>query len=161
MSQIPTTGTVSIVIQMPGDAGGNANGTGGTPENPSFLNPNVDKKVTNPLQGNDKSKAVTALIAQQVVSVGRQGLSAAISNIGLSTGNYYLQHKVERNINALSQAGTLGLAFMTNPVLGASMLAGMAVSSASETYKQNKEREIANYESAQYARRLGYTVGRR
>jgi hypothetical protein len=88
-------------------------------------------------------------------------MNASISNIGLSTGNNYMQSQVERNVQTVQSVVGVGLAFWANPIMGAVALAGTGIQAAAETYKQNKEREIANYQAEQYAKRIGFTGARR
>jgi hypothetical protein len=52
-------------------------------------------------------------------------------------------------------------ASFTNIYTAAIALAGLGIQAASEGYKQTRELEIANYQSEQYAKRIGFTVDRR
>jgi hypothetical protein len=151
-----TNGELAIVIQMPENAGGELPKeapTAGSPQDES--NPSTD-----PVNGSKNSQVKLALALSTAKNIGMQGLNAAVSNIGLATGNYYKQAKVERTM----QAGTtlVGLAAsFTNIYTAIAAVAGLGIQMASQSYKQGREIEIANYESEQYAKRIGYTVDRR
>ena len=156
MANIPTTGELSIVISMPETAGGDIAGGGDGPVNP------VDEGATpsNPSKGNDRSQAMLATAVQATKTIGLQAVNATINNIGISTGNYSMQKKAQ---TAMSIGSNLvGLAVSaTNPVTFGITVASMAISYGTELYQQQKEREFENYKSQQYAKRLGYTVGRK
>ncbi len=158
MSRVPTTGETRIVIQMP--EGTDGDGSGG--ESVSPANPQKESNTSkNPAKGDKKSQFKAAAMVQVATSLGTQVVNSAVSNIGLATGNYYLQSRVERGIQATTQMIQLGVSFATNPLAGLATLGGMAVTSYFEQKRQTQEREIANYEAAQYAKKIGYTRGRK
>ena len=157
MAGVPTTGELSIVIQMPENAGGElpeATPSPGAPQDDS-------KPSTNPVSGGKNSQAKLALAANTVKDLGMQAINASISNIGLATGNTYAQAKAERAAQAVQSIAGVAVAFAANPIMGVVALAGMGIQAAAETYRQNKEREITNYQAEQYAKRIGYTGARR
>lgn len=156
MSNIPTTGTLSFIIQMPETAGGEAGGGTGEPGSPR----QESNQSGNPVGGDKNNQVKLATAVQAVKSVGMQAVNAVVSNIGLATGNYYAQRKVERAMQGAGQMVALAVS-AANPVTFAVTLASMGVSSIAETWQQNKEREIENYQAAQYAKRLGYSRSRR
>ena len=92
MSDIPKTGTLNFIIQMPETAGGETGG-GDTGE------PGAPRQEHNtsgdPVSGDKNKQAKLATAIQVVKSVGSQTVNAMVSNIGLATGNYYAQRKVE------------------------------------------------------------------
>lgn len=157
MSNIPTTGTLSFIIQMPetagGETGGGDSGNPGAPRQES-------NQSGNPVSGDKNNQVKLATAIQVVKSVGSQAINTAVSTIGLSTGNYYAQRKAERTMQAAGQLVPLAVS-ASNPVTLAVTIASMAISANAETWKQNKEREIENYQAAQYAKRLGYSKERR
>jgi hypothetical protein len=156
MAGIPTTGEQVIVIQMPETAGGEL-----PKEAPSPASPQDEAKPSkNPVEGNKGGSVKLAMALSAAKTIGMQGLNAAVSNIGLASGNYYQQAKVERVISAGSTMVGLAASF-TNIYTAAIALAGLGIQAASENFKQTKEIEIANYQSVQYAKRIGYTVDRR
>lgn len=155
MAGVPTTGSMEIIIQMPSETGES------TTETPSPSSPEtIENKSKNPSSADDKTQIKWALALNTAKNIGMQGLNAAVSNIGLATGNYYEQQRTQ---NLISGAQTLvGLAVsFTNPYTAVAAVAGMAISAGAEMYQQRKEREIANYQAEQYAKRLGYTKDRK
>lgn len=154
-----TSGTFDIVIQMPSDTASTANA--GTPAQPMQDNTPVQ---ANPVSGDSKNgRGVTAAALTHVaMNAGKQAMNAAISNIGLATGNNYMQKRVERGVTLATKAIGYGAAVLSgNPVLVVGMLASDAISIATEGYQIQKEREIADYQASQYARKIGYTNARR
>ena len=157
MSGIPTTGEATIVIQMPESAGG------GLPEEaPSPSKPQSEgNKSKDPVNGDKKGQVKTALAVNAVKSVAKQAVSAAVSNIGLATGNYYLQSRVQEGMQMLEKGIGIGTAFASNVYVGIAAVAMEGVSMLSDYFKQKKEVDIENFAAAQYAKRLGFTVGRK
>ena len=159
MSNIPTQGTMNIVIQMPGETGG-SNTAGGNSPNPA--DPQQEGGLSaNPVQAEDKTtppKLATAIPAAK--TIGTQALNAAVSNIGLATGNMYAQQRAEAALSAVSTVTGLAVAAV-NPVTFGVAVAGMAISAGSQIYKEYKQREYDNYVAAQNARRAGFTENRR
>ena len=156
MANVPTSGEMAIVIQMPESAGGELPKEAPSPGAPQ----DESKPSTNPKDGTKGGGVKLAVALSAAKTIGMQGLNAAVSNIGLATGNYYQQAKIERGIQAGSTIVGLAASF-TNPLTAIVAIAGLGIQTASEGFKQTKELEIANYQSAQYAKRIGYTVDRR
>ena len=154
MSGIPTSGAVEIVIQMPTDSG-KQTGTE-SPASPQAF----ENTAETPEKGDNNSQVKLSLALNTAKNIGMQGLNAAVSNIGLATGNYYAQQQTQRAISGAQSLVGLAMSF-TNPYTAIAAVAGLAISAGSEMYQQNKQREIANYEAEQYAKRLGYTRDRR
>ena len=156
MAGIPTTGEQVIVIQMPETEGGEL-----PKEAPSPATPQDEAKPSkNPVEGNKGGSVKLAMALSSAKTIGMQGLNAAVSNIGLATGNYYQQAKIERGIQAGSTMVGLAVS-LTNPLTAIVAIAGLGIQTASESFKQTRELEMANYQSEQYAKRIGYTVDRR
>lgn len=156
MAGVPTTGELAIVIQMPETEGGEL-----PKEAPSPASPQDEAKPsTNPVDGNKNGQAKLAMALSAAKNIGMQGLNAAVSNIGLATGNYQAQRGVEKAIQAGSTIVGMAASF-TNIYTAIAAVAGMAIQKGSEIYKVQREREIANYEASAYAKRIGYTVDRR
>ena len=157
---IPTSGELRIIIQMPNESGGGdtANGKAPSATNPQHEGGGLD----NPKNGKDKNAITMQAATQAAMQIGKQAINASISTIGLSTGNMYAQVRAQQTTQAISSISALGITIASgNPLLIATTLAGMAISAGTEYYTERREREIANYEAQQYAKRLGYTVGRR
>jgi hypothetical protein len=157
MSGIPTTGETTIVIQMPETSGG------GLPEEaPSPSKPQSEgNKSKDPVNGDKKGQVKTALAVNAVKSVAKQAVSAAVSNIGLATGNYYLQTRVQEGMQIVEKGVSIGAAFASNVYVGIAAVAVEGVSMLSDYFKQKKEMDIENFAAGQYAKRLGFTVGRK
>ena len=157
-----TTGTFDIVIQMPDSTGGQ--NTAGTPAQPMQENEPVqgDPVRGDSGKGSGSKNGIATAVLHMSMNAGKQAMNAAISNIGLATGNNYMQKRVERGVTLATKAIGYGAAVLSgNPVFVVGMLASDAISIASENYQIQKEREIADYQASQYARKLGYTNARR
>ncbi len=155
---IPTQGEMVIVIQMPSDSDKNTTANG---QAPSATNPQHDEGVSkNPKDGDGKSSIALAAAANAALQVGKQALNTSVAQIGLATGNYYQQARVQQTMQSVSTISALAVS-AANPITFAVTVAGMAISAGSEYYQQTREKEIANYEAAQYAKRIGYTVDRK
>lgn len=153
---IPTQGEMKIVIEMPSETGGGADTPTPDPASPAP----VENTSKNKTDGDKNAQAKLAIALNVAKNIGMQGVNAAISNIGLATGNYYQQQKAERAVSGIQSAVGFAMA-MTNPVTAVMAIAGTIINGASESYQQRREIEIANYEAEQYTRRLGYTRGRK
>lgn len=155
---IPTQGEIVIIIKSSGEGEGYETADG---QMPSSTNPEHGEGVSkNPKEGKNKSAAALAMAGNLSLQIGKQALNAAVANIGLATGDYYAQAKAQQTMQA---AGTISALAMSasNIWTFAATSAGMVISAVAEDFQQKREREIANYEAAQYAKRLGYTVGRK
>lgn len=152
---VPTQGETKIIIEMPG--GGDGDGGGGnTPVNPQP----IDNQSPDPNKTSTTKQTWVSLAANTAKNLGMQAINASVSNIGLSTGNYYKQQQTQRTIQSMQTMAGLAMSF-ANPFTALVSFAGMAISAGSEIYQQKKERDIANYQSEQYAKRLGYTKARK
>lgn len=162
MANIPTQGTATIVIQMPENAGGETGNTVGN-ETPSPSNPKQEGNNTaNPVKGGKDIQGKIALGISLAKGAATQAVNSYVSQIGLTTGNYYEQQKTERTISAVQTLGAVTVAAATGNYLAlATMAVSAGISSYFEEKKQNREREIANYQAEQYAKRIGYSVGRK
>ena len=156
MANVPTSGEMAIVIQMPESAGGELPKEAPSPGAPQ----DESKPSTNPKDGTKSGSVKLAVALSAAKTIGMQGLNAAVSNIGLATGDYQGQRRVENAIKTGSTIVGMAASF-TNPLTAIVAVAGLGIQAASEAYKQQAEREIANYESNAYAKRIGFTVDRR
>lgn len=156
MAGVPTTGELAIVIQMPETEGGELPKEAPSPASPQ----DEGQATTNPVDGNKNGQAKLAMALSTAKTIGMQGLNAAVSNIGLATGDYQAQRNAEKAIQAGSTIVGMAASF-TNIYTAIAAVAGMAIQKGSEIYKAQREREIANYEASAYAKRIGYTVDRR
>lgn len=155
MAGTPTTGTLEFVINMPAETGESANNT------PDPVQPQSESNTKdNPVKGSDKQQSRLALAAGVALNAAKQAGMAAISNLGLSTGNYYAQRRIEQATSATQSITALALS-ASNPYAFAGTLASMTIAGISEYYQQKKERDIANYQAEQYAKKLGFSSGRK
>lgn len=157
---IPTSGEVKFVINFNGEGNGE---TGTSEPIPSPASPKDESGVGgDPINGK-ASGGMTAklhLAMDASKTLGMQALNASVSNIGLATGNYYEQQKAQQTIQGATQMMGLVMS-LQNPFTAAISIASLGISSYFEIKAQNKQREIENYQAEQYARRLGFTVGRK
>lgn len=154
-----TTGQFDIVIQMPDSTQAKPNA--GTPAQPMQENEPVQEDPVRG-EGGGKSQTVAAVAAGVALNAGKQAAAAAISNIGLATGNTFTQRRIEKAVSTVSKVVGYGVALATqNYAAAAAMLANDAIQFATELYQADKNRQIENYAAEQYARKLGYTNGRR
>lgn len=151
---IPTTGEHRIVIEFNNGEGGGENTQTPSPASPQPITP----KQENPIDA--KGAVLLSQGINAAKAIGAQGINAAISNIGIATGNYYQQQQAQRAVSGVQQIAGMAMAF-TNPFTAVVAVSGAVISTVSEMYQQNKEREIANYSAEQYAKRLGYSKDRR
>ena len=154
---IPTTGEYNIIINMPSETG-----EGNAPA-PSPASPQQENAPTQNLAGGRGNNNFSAMaVTNAAILVGRQAVNTAISNIGLATGDSYKQAQIQRTISIGAQALAFGGALVRgNYIAAAVMVAGQAISFASESYQLTKQQEIANYSAEQYARKIGYTNARK
>lgn len=156
MSNIPTSGEAVIVVQMPGTAGGELPKEAPSPGAPK----DESNPSKNPKDGTQSGGAKLAVAISSAKNLGMQGVNAAVSNIGLATGNYHKQGKAELAIQAGQTMMQMATA-MTNPWTALVSAIGFGITATSEEYKLTRETQLANYNSEQYAKRIGYTVDRR
>ena len=162
MAGIPTQGTMTIVIEMPESTGGETGNTINN-ETPSPSNPKQEgNKSANPVKGGSDIQAKIALGVSLAKGAATQAVNAYVSQIGLMTGDYYGQKRIEQGLSTVSKAAGYGIAIGTqNYVAAAAMLISDVTSSVFELRAQRREREIANYQAQQYAKRIGYSEGRK
>lgn len=152
---VPTSGEYNIVIDMPEETGQNDVPDPSAPQQ-------ENAPPTDPARGNGAQSAVMAGVVQVVTSAGKQALSSAVSNIGLATGNEQLQKSVQNAISVgTTVASVAGMVATQNYVAAIITAVSATISTVTEVWQYEKQREIANAETAQYARKLGYTNARR
>ena len=156
-----TTGQFDIVIQMP--ASTETKAASGTPAQPMQENQPVQEDPVRGDNGGGKNSSAAATAAVHVaLNAGKQAAMAAISNIGLATGNSVTQMRIENTISAVSKVAGFATAIATkNYAAAISMVLSDTIGFVSEMYQEDKNKQIENYSAAQYARKLGYTNGRR
>lgn len=161
MAGIPTQGTMTIFIQMPENAGGEMGNTVGN-ETPSPANPKQEgNNSPNPVKGGKDIQGKLALGISLAKGAATQAVNSYVSQIGLMTGDYYKQQQTERGIATVAKVAGYGIALATGNYAAVLLMGISDVTAAvSEERKQKREREIANYQTEQYAKRLGYSKQR-
>lgn len=109
-------------------------------------------------QAKDNVKAFAAL--QRGLSVAKQ-FSMQITNgvvgqIGLRSGNYVLQERVQTGLNVAQKLIGIGVSFAVNPVLGTLNLVSEGIGMAFEISARNREIMWQNRSASELARRAGY-----
>jgi hypothetical protein len=156
---VPTQGELKIVIEMPNSTDNGAN-SGKTPSPANPVNETAPRE--NPTRGNGNDQAWLATSMNIAKNLGMHAVNSSISTIGLASGNYYAQSQAQKAVSsATSLASYAAMAMSGNWLMLGVSLASSAISSSTELYAQNKEREISNYSAEQYAKRIGYTRDRR
>lgn len=97
----------------------------------------------------DHAKTVAKQFSTQVVS-------KAVSSIGSRTGNYVLQERVQSSVNMVTKVAGIGVAFATNPIVGAFTLVSEGIGFALDIAERNREIEWQNRSANELARRAGY-----
>lgn len=161
---IPTSGKTEIIIQF-GDQSDGKNTVDGNDPTPS--SPQQEgKQAKNPAKGKDEKKdgkpaELAYLAVDTVKTLGMQAINTGISQIGLNTGNYYAQSQTQRSVTTVTTGINLIVTALHSPLAAGVAIASMAISAGFEIHEQNKNREIANYEAQQIAKRIGYSTARR
>ena len=155
-----TTGQFDIVIQMP--ASTETKAASGTPAQPMQENQPVQEDPVRGDSGGKNGQAMATAAVHVAMNAGKQAAMAAISNIGLATGNSATQRRIENAVSTVSKVVGYATAIATkNYAAAISMALSDTIGFVSEMYQEDKNRQIENYSAAQYARKLGYTNGRR
>lgn len=154
------SGEVNITIQMPATAGGETGTADGSAPSPASPKQETNTSA-DPVGGDSNGQVKLSAALQAAKGVGTQIINASVSSIGLATGNYYKQKKTERAMQVGGQLVGLAVSAFTNPLALVASISTIAISSAAEYYQQNRERDIENYKTEQYAKRLGYTRDRK
>lgn len=91
---------------------------------------------------------------------GEQLSSGIISSIGARTGNVALQNQIQGAVSVVSKGVGVGVAFAANPYLGAVALISEGISTSFDIANRIRERQWANRQAAELARRAGYLTSR-
>lgn len=148
---VSTSGEINFNILFNGEDGA-APGEGqtGTPSSP--------QNVGQPQAENPTSASETVAISAGVnvaISLGKQAVTAAVSNIGLATGNNYAQEKAQSILSAIGTGAGL-IASMSNPLTAVAAVGAFAISAASQVYRREKERMWDNRRANQNAILYGF-----
>ena len=151
MSEV--SGEFNINILFPDGDGNSAetNSPTGNPAAPQNVGAPDEK---NPTQSASDMLKLSAGM-NVAISLGKQAMNGAISNIGLATGNYYAQSRIQNTVNAVGT--TMGLiASASNPVTFIAAVGALAISTGLNIYKEVQERKWENRRAEQYAIMYGF-----
>jgi len=151
MSEV--SGEFNINILFP-DGDGNSAETNSPTGNPSAPQNVGAPDEKNPTQSaSDVVKLSAGMNA--AISLGKQAVNAGVANIGLATGNYYAQSRIQNSLNAVGT--TMGLiAAAGNPLTLAVAVGSLAISMGTSIYKEVQERKWENRRAEQYAIMYGF-----
>lgn len=150
---VPTTGELNINILF--------NGEGGEPTTEQQAgNPSAPENVGQPNESEPTSSGNGSLTLSAgvnvAISLGKQAVNAAVSNIGLATGNNYAQSRIQGAISAISTVAALA-ASASNPLTFAATAGALLISGVSQVYQNYKERQWENRRAEQYAILYGFS----
>lgn len=109
-------------------------------------------------QAKDNAKAFAALNRGLAVAkqFGTQIVDRHVAMIGLNTGNYVLQDRIQTGINVAQKVIGIGVSFAVNPILGALNLVSEGIGVAFDVAQRNREIMWQNRNASELARRAGY-----
>lgn len=150
---ITQAGEININLLFNGQEGGNpsTNGENGNPSAPVNMGqPNAD----NPASAGSDAVSLSAAV-NVAMSLGKQAVGAAVSNIGLATGNFILQEQTQSVISTVGLVG--GIAASTvNPLTFTATMGSLLISGIAQIYRSEKERVWENRRARQYAILYGF-----
>lgn len=91
---------------------------------------------------------------------GTQVVNGAVGQIGLNTGNYVLQERVQRGMDVAQKVIGLGVTFAVNPWLGILAVASEGIGAAFSIHAQMIEIAWQNRSANELARRAGYLANK-
>lgn len=148
---ISTSGEINFNIIFNGE-GGNTSSGGGNPSAPENIG---QPKAENPTQSGSNTVAVSAGV-NVAMSLGKQAVDAAVSNIGLATGNNYAQERAQSMISAIGTGAGL-IASFNNPATAVAAVGALMISTASQVYAREKNRMWENRRAEQNALIYGFS----
>ena len=121
--------TLNIRISINGGGGGRGNESGG--KSKAAAKTNVAKKNAKAYWTLERAQSIAKQFATQIVD-------AHVGMIGLNTGNYVLQERVQRSLNIGQKLIGIGVSFALNPILGTLNLISEGISMGVALARQNK-----------------------
>lgn len=109
-------------------------------------------------KANNKKMAAVTLITNFAISQGKAILSASISNIGITTGDYIKQEQIQQMMGYAQDLAGIGAAFVINPLVGAFAVAGAGIKYGIQIYTDIKKAEIENVKITYMRDRSGNTT---
>ena len=92
----------------------------------------------------NKKMALTSALTNFAISQGKAILSASISQIGITTGDYIKQEQIQRIVGYAQDAIGVGAAFLVNPIVGGMAVASLGVKYAIQISNDIKQVELEN-----------------
>lgn len=102
--------------------------------------------------------AVASIFAHQALSVGKQIVSTAISNIGNFTGDYVKQDRVQHAAEVVGTIASVGAAFAVNPIAGAVATIGLVTKEVLNVVTTNQQELHRERATALLRQRSGNTL---
>lgn len=150
---IPNTGELNINVLFNGDGGSpTTDQQAGNPSAPTNIG---QPNESDPISAGSNTVAVSAGV-NVAMSLGKQAVDTAVSNIGLATGNNYAQSRIQGTISAFSTIAGLA-ASAANPITFAAAAGSLIISGVSQVYRTVKERQWDNRRAAQYSVLYGFS----
>jgi len=154
MANIPTNGEVNFNIIFNGGDGEEPttdNESEGTPAAP--INDGKPSK-----KDSSSSKAKNVAVAAGVntaLSLGKKAVNSAISSIGLATGDYATQQKVQDGLNVASTAAGL-IASCSSIYTFVAAVGAFAISTGVKLWQEAEQNKWENRKAANYAKLYGF-----
>lgn len=125
-----TTGEINYNIYFINGEGGDVSSGEGNPSAPANAGKPNEK---NPAESGSNTVAVSAGV-NVAMSLGKQAVNAAVSNIGLATGNNYAQERTQSILSAIGTGAGL-IASFSNPYTAIASVGALVVSGVSGFYR--------------------------
>ena len=109
-------------------------------------------------QASTNKMAVVGTLVNFAISQGKSILSASISQIGVTTGDYIKQERIQEAMGYAQDAVGIGTAFAVNWVVGALAVATTGIKYAIQITSEVKQNELENNKISYIRNRSGNTL---
>lgn len=100
--------------------------------------------------------AAVSIFANQMINIAKQSINYAMTNVGVRTGNYVLQDRINDAVKRIGQAATIGMGFYTGGVAGGFIaIAGLTTQTIFEEISRNEQIRQDNIKSEYLVERSG------
>lgn len=89
-----------------------------------------------------KNMATSSMFAHKMMGIGKQVFNYAASNVGNFTGDYIQQDQINKALDVVGDATTIGLGFAVNPIAGVVATIGVATKNILKVVTRNREEEL-------------------
>ena len=114
---------------------------------------NVNQKVA---EDEKKKVAATSIFAHQMMGIGKQIFNYAASNVGLFTGNYIEQDRINVALDMVSDLSTVGTGFVAGGWIGGSIaVIGIATKKTLEAITERRKDVMQEREREYWLARSG------